>query len=567
MRRTLASVLGLVVAALALVLGARPAGAHPLGNFTTNLYSEIVVSEDAIEILHVIDLAEVPTFRADGAIDRDDDGTASPAELVAHAATVCDDQASALDVRLDDVRVPLRVDDARGRLSDGQAGLSTLRIECDLVAGTGGLGVLSVDDASFDGRLGWREIVVLGDGTTVTGDVRSESLSARLLAYPADRLSSPPDERQVLATVTAGGTALEPASPAGTVVSAVPGLDWATETLTGLVDDRALTVPFALTAVLVAMVLGSFHAVAPGHGKTVMAAYIVGQHGTTRQAIGLGATVAATHTAGVLTLGIVLSTSTALAPESLYPWLGLLSGALVAAIGAVLLVRAVRRRHSPLGATLGHHHGTGHHHHHHHHGDGGHTHAHDALVDELLATVPAGPAAADAAMASGDVATGVGVLTTSSVDGVPHDHGHHDDGHLHDGHIHDGHVHDHPDHAGHEHDRGEPAEDPGMTRTGIVAMGLAGGLVPSPSALVVLLGAIALGRAWFGVVVIAAYGVGMALTLVAAGLVMARLRDRIATVVSARPRASSAFGFLPVLTSGLVLGGGLLLAARAAQTF
>lgn len=99
-------------------------------------------------------------------------------------------------------------------------------------------------------------------------------------------------------------------------------------------------------------------------------------------------------------------------------------------------------------------------------------------------------------------------------------------------------------------------------------MGLAGGLVPSPSALVVLLGAIAIGRAWFGVIVIAAYGVGMALTLVAAGLVMARLRDRITVFVSdARPGLGAVMRYLPLVTAGLVLAGGLVLSGRALGSF
>lgn len=96
-------------------------------------------------------------------------------------------------------------------------------------------------------------------------------------------------------------------------------------------------------------------------------------------------------------------------------------------------------------------------------------------------------------------------------------------------------------------------------------MGLAGGLVPSPSALVVLLGAIAIGRAWFGVVVIAAYGVGMAATLVAAGLLMARLRDRIATFVAgAHPTLGRSMRYLPMTTAALVLLGGVVLTGRAA---
>jgi len=113
-------------------------------------------------------------------------------------------------------------------------------------------------------------------------------------------------------------------------------------------------------ALLVAVGLGAAHALAPGHGKTVMAAYLVGLRGTPRQAAAIGATVTVTHTAGVLVLGVMLSSSRAVASERLYPWLGLASGLLLAAVGLGLLLRARPARH--------------HHDHPHPHA---HAHAHD----------------------------------------------------------------------------------------------------------------------------------------------------------------------------------------------
>ena len=95
---------------------------------------------------------------------------------------------------------------------------------------------------------------------------------------------------------------------------------------------------------LLAAVLGASHALLPGHGKTVMAAYLAGRRGTRRDALLVGATVTATHTAGVLVLGLVLSVTTAVAPDGVLSWLGVLSGLLVAGIGAGLLVSAARAR-------------------------------------------------------------------------------------------------------------------------------------------------------------------------------------------------------------------------------
>ena len=205
--------------------------------------------------------------------------------------------------------------------------------------------------------------------------------------------------------------------------------------------ERSLSPGFAVVALLLAVGLGAAHALAPGHGKTVMAAYLVGLRGTLRQAAVIGATVTITHTAGVLLLGLVLTTSRAVASERLYPWLGLASGLLLAGVGIGLLVRA-RAGHHP-------------------------------------------------------------------------------------------HPHDHPHPHGHHHDHG-PAGRP-LGRRGLVALGLAGGLVPSPSAVVVLLGGIALGQAWFGVALVVAYGLGMAATLTGVGLLLAHLRTRMDGRLQLRP--------------------------------
>jgi nickel/cobalt transporter (NicO) family protein len=235
-----------------------------------------------------------------------------------------------------------------------------------------------------------------------------------------------------------------------------------------------------------AAVLGAAHALAPGHGKTVMAAYLVGLRGTLGQAAAIGATVTVTHTAGVLVLGLVLSTTRAVAPERLYPWLGLGSGLLLAAVGAGLFVRAL----------------TGRRHHH------------------------------------------------------DHDHGHHHDGHP---------DHGHPDHGHHDRHHGHAGARP-LGRRGLVALGLAGGLVPSPSAVLVLLGGIALGRAWLGVVLVLAYGLGMAATLTGVGLLLARARDEVdrRLRLPAGSLPARLAGLLPAATASVILLVGLAVAAGGA---
>ncbi len=486
MRRGLAAV---AVAALAVVLPAGAASAHPLGNFTVNTSIGLRVQPERVVVDLVVDMAEIPAVQARRGIDTDGDAKVSDAEASSYAARACPDLAQKVDVSVDGRRAPLRSTAAGVTFPPGAAGLPTLRLTCELVADTGeprGEREIELASTAFTDRVGWREITAVGDRTTlVAATVPATSASARLTAYPDNLLSSPLDQRSATVRARAGG----PPAAAIPGVSAAPasqarGLDAATQRFTSLVARQQLTLGFGLLALALAVALGAVHAFSPGHGKTVMAAYLVGQRGSLRQAAVIGLTVTATHTAGVLLLGIVLSASTSLAPETLYPWLGLASGLMLASIGASLLWRAVRRRPLLVGAG------------------GGHSH--------------------------------------------PHEHGHH---------------HDHGDH---DHDH----EHPPVEWRSLVPLGLAGGLVPSPSAIVVLLGAIALGRAWFGVALVIAYGLGMAVTLTGAGLVLVRARGaierRIATSGAGPGRLASLAGALPVLTAVCIVAGGLFLAFRGA---
>jgi ABC-type nickel/cobalt efflux system permease component RcnA len=249
--------------------------------------------------------------------------------------------------------------------------------------------------------------------------------------------------------------------------------------------------------VLLAVVLGAAHALAPGHGKTVMAAYLVGLRGSLRQAVTIGATITATHTAGVLLLGLVLTASRAVASERIYPWLGLASGLLLATVGAALVARALPGRRRP------------------------HDHPH-------------GPAAQGPTPARHDPPHGP----------AGHHHG--------------------P--AGHEHGPDGRAAGGPLGRRGLVALGLAGGLVPSPSAVVVLLGGIAIGHAWFGVALVLAYGIGMAATLTGIGLLLAHARGRVDRRLagSAGSLLATAGRLLPVATAAVIVVVGLALAAQSA---
>lgn len=487
-----------LAALVALAVGpARPAAAHPLGNLTSNAAVDVVVKPDALDVTYVLDLAELPTVQARQEIDAAGEST--------WAAERCATLAAGL--RLGAAGPAVAADPPELTYPPGQAGLATLRLVCPLRAGAPSGAALTVEDANDADRVGWREVVVRGDGMRLaSSDAPDVSPSALLTAYPTGT-----PLRQVRATFTAvpdGAAVARDGSTAAPVAPATRGADGLTRQLQRAVAGHDLGLPLALAAVALALVLGGLHSLAPGHGKTMMAATVLARRGAAaREVLTIGATVAATHTIGVLVLGTAIWTSQALAPEHVLSWLTLASGALLVVTGAMLLVR---RR------------GFGHGHHHHDHDHAHHGHAHDDHHD--------------------------------------HDQDGHDDHHAHDHHAHDHHAHGH--HAHHGHGRAPVTAGP-IGRRWLVAMGVAGGLVPTPSALVVLLGAAALGRTWFGVVLVAVYGIGMAATLLVAGVALVRLQGWLERRWYATRWLALTMRVAPVVTATALMGGGLLVAARA----
>lgn len=517
----------LVGAMVILVLSAGGASAHPLGNFTVNYYEGLRLSTTSIDVTAIVDAAELPTYQTVApAVDRDRNATRSPAEEAAYAGRECGRLAVGLRLTVNDRRVPLTV---RGSgiaflPSSALRGLYTSRLSCDLSAPADlhrRAAVRFTD--SVDRRYGWHEITAAGTDVHLTDSavigsgqpVAGTSVSGELRHYPNNLLSSPLDVRSVRFTAVPGAGA---AAAGRYAVSGSNALVRALEPLTGAFYRTAavpnLTVPVGLLALALAIALGCGHAALPGHGKTVMAAYLVGRRGSLRDAVLVGATVTFTHTAGVLLLGLAISVSAQFVGTDVLRYLGALSGLLIAAVGVGLLRSALRARRAA--ATHG---------------------GQSVPVAELV---------------------GVGVATRASahleaVGGAAHHHGHDHDGHDH-------------DHSGPDHHHG-PGHDHGLqfSRRGLVGMGVAGGLVPSPSALVVLLSAVALGRTLFGVALVVGYGVGMAATLMATGLLLVRLRGRLDRLTSGRRfgMAERYVRAVPVLTALLVLIVGLGLAARA----
>jgi ABC-type nickel/cobalt efflux system permease component RcnA len=441
---------------LGLLLFPGQAAAHPLGDFTVNHYHGITVHPDRVTVRAVVDTAEIPTLQE------------RPAEVADYASRECAALSRATSIEVDGRAVPVEVRSSAVEFPPGDAGLPTTRLTCVVEAGASG-STVAVRAGYRDDRVGWREMTAVGDGVALLDPpVPAVSVTGELRQYPDDLLSDPLDVRSVVLEVGAGSSA----PVAGTAVGGSSLLGTATRAFTSFVGVRDLTPLVGVLAVLLSLVLGAGHAALPGHGKTVIAAYLAGRAGTPRDALVVGATVTLTHTAGVLALGLLISATSAVAGDAVLRWSGVVSGLLVAAIGAALLRTSLTSLRQRRPALVAHGHGHGH-----GHGDG---------------------------------------------------HG-----------------------RGHGH---------GVGRSGLIGMGVAGGLVPSPSALVVLLGAVALGRTWFGVLLVLGYGLGMAATLTAVGLVLVRLRDRLAAAERLRDR----FTALPVITATLVLTVGAGLVLRAA---
>jgi nickel/cobalt transporter (NicO) family protein len=314
--------------------------------------------------------------------------------------------------------------------------------------------------------------VAIENSTAPSADTSNE-----LRSYPQDSLSSPLDVREARFTLAPGNGIGAVRATEGSRMdnsAGVPGR------VASLISAGRLSASIIMISMLIAFFWGAAHALTPGHGKTVVAAYLVGTRGTARHAGLLGLTVTLTHTVGVFALGAVtLYLSRYIVPEALYPWLSIVSGLLVVAIGLSLLYRRLRgvfwvssgkvehtRAEPPLAEST--------HTYHHSSREQRHTHAHPARA-----------------------------------------HSHKDHHHPHTGHEH---AHSHGDHS---HSHLPPGADGSkVTWRSLLILGVSGGLVPCPAALVLLLSAISLHRLGFGIVLVVAFSAGLAIVLTGIGLLM-----------------------------------------------
>jgi nickel/cobalt exporter len=543
MRRRLLA--GLAFAWIAAVALPGIAIAHPLGNFTINHHAGIRVEPDRVLLDVVIDQAEIPAFQARLRYDTDGDGELSDDEIAAGRLAGCASLQPALALEVAGTRAALTLTSAGLSFPPGAGGLSTLRLVCEfdapLTASITAATAITFRDTSFPERIGWREIVNQGSGTTVAvteGVDRSTSPSARLTSYPKDLIAAPLDDRSIALTASPGGAELapvtfadatpvaSPTNPAVPVTSAAPIASAASAAaavarapatqgsvpggvtggeLPSIFGSADLTPIVLLVSLLTAIGLGAAHALTPGHGKTLMAAYLVGSRGTALHAVGLGLSVTLSHTVGILALAaIIIGAQGVLAPDVVVRTAPVVAAISIVLIGGWMLVGEIRRRRGVAAATAQ---------------DHGHGHDH----------------------------------------ALRHDHAHPADQHAHPPEPeHEPGYHEHGG-VGHTH---LPPAGSTITWRSLFVLGLAGGLIPSTSALLILLGSIAAGRPTFGLVLVVAFGLGMALVMGGVGVALVFARGRLERFEGASVLGRTST-LVPLAASVVVLSLGLYLTAQA----
>ena len=435
--------------------------AHPLGNFSINQFSQIEVEKSQVKIRSVLDLAEIPTFQESQTIDTDKDGALSQAELDVYAAKISPDYIANLQISVDGQLIQLRSIAKNITLEEGSGNLPILKIKWDLIGDLPDSDANAVHRVKFENknyaeRVGWDEIVVarVSSVNIFNSTAYGSGITNELKTYPQD-LSAPLREKTAEFSFTAGIVPqnAKPLQNRDGHISAPVEKDKFAELIKG-----EITPSIVLLGLLLAFGLGAAHALSPGHGKTVVGAYLVGSRGTFKHAVFLGATVTITHTLGVFAIGLLtLFASNYILPETLMPYLNFVSGLLVFFIGLMLFKD---RLFAATGWKTDNYHAPE---------DAAHSlDEHDSLVREEDA----------------DTANHAPKVLT---------------------HTHGGSTHTHL-----------PPKD--VTWRSLLGLGISGGLLPCPSALVLMLSAISLNRIGYGIVLTLVFSFGLAATLTAVGL-------------------------------------------------
>lgn len=492
-----------------------PVFAHPLGNTSVNLYERIDIGAQEISVKFILDVSEIPALRERSFADTNDDGLVDDQESTAYLEGFWGYLDPLLQLTIDGLPAQMHRVGQELTFPLGQGGLLLMRAVFELrapqpaqSAGAAVGGTLT--ETAFEGVPGWHEIIVLqGAGVTLLdSSVPNSDLTDELTAYPPDMLTNPLSVRQASfhyrvdqpsatppATTAAPATAIPQPTAPGTGPRPI-------DPMVALLGQH-LDLPSSLLGLVLAAVLGAVHAITPGHGKTLVAAYLVGTRANIRHGFWLGGTVAVTHTAGIFVLGLAtLAFTELIVPERVVGWLSIATGVLIVALGAVFVWRA--------------------------------QHLRMALSPTPALGARSSPATRQRA------------------------------GHRHDAACRHGHKHDH----GHEHEREhKPDATPQLQRRDVAILGIVGGLVPSGSALILLLSSIALNEVFYGLLLITAFGLGMAAVLIGitTGIVLMRRTPVMGWERWRDPRLRTIALWLPTISGLIVVVLGVYLTLEAVR--
>ena len=543
--KTMKRIADIALLILALVFfTARASFAHPMGNFAICHDSVFTAEGGTLRLRYVLDFAEIPTVTEMNALDANHDKTVSDAEKAAYLTAKLPDWKASLALTADDKPVLLKAVHSDLFLRPGAGGLQTLRVVMDWsvsLPDDSAAHRFHFADANYPERTGWKEISATGGAGVFSGSsVSAVDRSAELTAYPANVI--PPQELAADFTMGKGGAGVAgAAASAASAGSSAPNTHTPQDAFTQTISTAKLTPAIILLGLGAAFIFGAFHALSPGHGKTMVAAYLVGSHGTPKHAALLGLTVTITHTFGVFLLGfITLFASQYIVPERLYSLLSIVSGLSVFGVGVWLL--ATR--------SAGHSHDHDHEHTHDH--DHEHSHEHEAAPGHFHTHADG---TSHYHTHDEEETGGEAVPSHSHDEAEPHTHTHdhdHDHAHSHN----EGRFHTHS-HGGKAHSHALPSGP--ITLKSLIALGISGGIVPCPSALVVLLAAIALHRLAFGMLLIVAFSAGLATVLTAIGIAVVSTRKWIDRI----PQSGSVMRAAPIFSAGAITVIGAILVIRA----
>lgn len=544
-----------LLALMLVIAGSATCFAHPMGNFSVNHYSKITVSQKSIEILYLVDMAEISTYqeiRESGLVAKADDPSIERyldrMEPILKAGLSLSFENNGRGVHLETM-------ERRVTFADGAGSLPTMKL-CFVFRSPAesapGIQHVSYTDNNFPGRAGWKEIVVVGAGPEIlNSSAPATDRSHELTTYSSDALNSPPQlltasisyrtvaedvdsrtalsgnrtsadlsrsknqaaethaQRKAAVESQASVPPLQSQEDTSAMMAATasfgapqPTKNRAQNTprsqFTDLISSQSkLSFWFLLSAALIAAGLGALHVLEPGHGKTIVAAYLVGSRGTARHAVLLGIVVTAAHTSGVFLLGAVtLYASRYIVPEQLYPWLGAISGLSVAGLGVFTFLR----------------HRTGE--------TGEHTHAAGERHSHWFLSI----------FKRGTLQQRGFEESANSAAGLPAS------------------------------QAAPQLSGRALSLRELCVLGITGGIVPCPAALVVLLSAFSLHRIGFGLFLITAFSLGLAAVLVVVGISMVYTKRLMAARMQ---KGSAALRYLPMLSSAFMVLLGLGIAASA----